>query len=289
MIHRSLFFPVFAVFILTAHAQQPNTSLQIDPDQGRLNFQPLIASHLEPRLGLTRLIGERRLRLDIGNSVDLLAMHFHPGSDELLSIGADFFTWSSLRQTANFHFPVDAADYLFGINSAYQKKISDAYKTAFRFRWSHISAHLVDGSTVQNEASGGSSKYIYSREYFEIIGAVTYRDFLRVYAGGQYIYHVDPSIFGKINLQWGAEATAASYPTAFMNPYVAYDCRLIETNVFTTAHSLQAGIKFGSPRGSNVDIYLAFYSGISQQGIFTAIGGDWMKWSYWGPGFSIGF
>jgi hypothetical protein len=289
MIRTSLFLPIFAVFILTAHAQQTNSSREIDSDPGRLNFQPLIAGQFEPRLGLTRLVEERRLRLDIGNSVDIFTSHLRPELSERMTVGADFFTWSSLRQTANFHFPVDAVDYLFGMNSAYERNLNDKFSGALRIRWSHISAHLVDGSPVQNETSGGSSKYIYSREYFELIGALRYRDALRVYAGGQYIYHVDPSIFGKISLQWGVEAAAASFPVAWMNPYVAYDCRLIETNVFTTSHSLQAGIKFGSPRGSNLDIFLSFYHGISQQGIFTAVGGDWMRWSSWGPGFSIGF
>ncbi len=285
----SSLFPLFAVWIITAHAQQISPIPHDNPDQGRLLFQPLVASNTEPRLGLTRLVEERRLRLDIGNSVDLFTFYLHPEFEERVAIGADMFTWSSLRQTANFHFPVDAVDYLFGINAAYERNISDEFGAALRLRWSHISAHLVDGSTVQNEAYGSSSKYIYSREYFELIGAFTYRNILRVYAGGQYIYHIDPSIFGKMNLEWGAEATAASYPFPWLHPYVAYDCRLIETNVFTTSHSLQAGIKFGTLRGPNIDIFLAFYHGISQQGIFTALGGDWMRWSYWGPGVSIGF
>jgi hypothetical protein len=289
MMHRCFLLPVLTVCIVSAHAQSTLSGFQDNAVREQLGFQPLIAGMLEPRIGLSRLIEERRLRLDIGNSVDILSFHPDAEAGENFSMGVDFFTWSSLRQSSNFHFPVDAVDYLFGINAKYVPEMNGEFRTAMRFRLSHISAHLVDGSTVQNEASGGSSKYIYSREFFEIIGAVTYRDVLRVYAGGQYIYHVDPSIFGKINVQWGLEATAKSWPLSWMNPYAAYDCRLIETNVFTAAHSLQTGVKFGSSRGPNLSVYVDFYAGISQQGIFTVIGGDLFRTSYWGPGLSIGF
>jgi hypothetical protein len=275
---------VFAGF--TTKSQERVIQQQDSAREGRLIFQPLIANFLEPRIGITRLVNEQRLRLDIGNSVDLITILPDSAGTYILALGADFFTWSSLRQTANFHFPVDAVDYLFGMNASYAGKLHDDLTLVGRFRWSHISAHLVDGSyeKASMEWRDGRLPRVYSREFFELIAAVRYRDILRLYAGGQFLYHVDPSSLGQLGLEWGMEVTSSSFLFSWMHPYFAYDCRLVETNVFSTEHSVQAGLLCGAKRGTNLNIFLAFYQGFSQHGEYYDV-----RWSYWGPGFSISF
>src|SRR5208283_1216384 len=80
-----------------------------------LLFKPLVADTYEPRNGILAEIGKNRLRLDIGNSIDLLQYRFAEDSS-LLTMGTDFFTYTLLRGEKDFHFPVDASDYFFGIN-----------------------------------------------------------------------------------------------------------------------------------------------------------------------------
>lgn len=255
------------------------------PERGRLLFAPLIAHHVEPRVGFTRLVGEERLRLDIGNSIDLWEFD-HVLDDDALSIGADFFTWTSLRQEGDFHFPVDAVDYLFGINAAWKNRITESSVLSARLRLSHISAHLVDGSYDKQAGAWreGQLPRVYSREFFDLVFAWEYEDFLRLYGGGQYVYHIDPASLGKLGLQAGIESVWRDALVSGAHVYAAYDLRLVDNTAPRSAHGLQAGIKFGKWRGSGLNLFVAWYHGPSQHGEYF----DRM-WSYWGPGMNIDF
>lgn len=254
-------------------------------DQGRLLFAPLIAYHLEPRVGMSRLVEERRLRLDIGNSIDLLRYDGAYDGDRA-TVGADFFTWTSLCQDIDFHFPVDAVDYLFGINAAYKHGLSDASSVSARLRLSHISAHLVDGSYDKpaGEWREGNLPHVYSREFIDLIFSYEYTSMLRVYGGGQYIYHIDPADLNKYALQAGVEAVWLDAFSSGLHLYAAYDMRVLDNGAMRTAHGLQVGTKLGSWRGSGLNVFIAYYHGPSQHGEYF----DRM-WSYWGPGLNIDF
>lgn len=252
---------------------------------GRLLFAPLIAHHVEPRVGFTRLVGEHRLRLDIGNSIDLVEFS-DVFTDDRLAIGADFFTWTSLRQEGDFHFPVDAVDYLFGVNASWRHRITADAAVSARLRLSHISAHLVDGSydKAANTWRDGQLPRVYSREFLDLIFAWEYRNILRLYGGGHYVYHIDPAHLGTLGLQAGAEIWWTNAIAPGVHLLAAYDVRLLDTGAARTAHALQAGVKLGHRHGSGVSIYLAGYHGPSQHGeYFDRI------WSYWGPGMNVDF
>lgn len=253
---------------------------------GRLLFAPLIAHHLEPRVGMSRLVEEERLRLDIGNSIDILRWNdVLDGAS--LAAGADFFTWTSLRQEKDFHFPVDAVDYLFGIYASYHRRLDDASSIAARLRLSHISAHLVDGSYVKEEGRwrDGQLPRVYSREFVDLVVAYEYRDWLRAYGGGKYIYHIDPPELGQWSPQAGLEASwLSAFDVPTLHGYVAVDARMLDVEGWDTALNLQLGVKLGAWRGTGVDLFIAYYHGMSQHGEYY----DSM-WSYWGPGFNIAF
>lgn len=271
-----------AVFPATLISQPINNEAS-GPD--RLLFAPLIAYHVEPRVGISRLVEEGRLRLDIGNSIDLL--HFKGAYEgDQLTLGADFFTWTSLRQDAAFHFPVDAVDYLFGINTAYRHRLNASSSLSARLRLSHISAHLVDGSYDKSnrEWRDGEMPHVYSREFFDIILAYDYSDLLRLYGGGQYIYHIDPADLDKIALQAGIEVAWVDAMESDLHIYTAYDIRLLDSGTMRSAHGLQAGVKFGTWRGSGLNIFVAYYHGPSQHGEYFD-----RLWSYWGPGLNVDF
>ena len=63
-----------------------------------------------------------KLRLDISTSRDIVKWY---DDDETISIGADLFTFTRLRSTDNFKFPVETIDYLFGLNAGYKKQLRD--------------------------------------------------------------------------------------------------------------------------------------------------------------------
>ncbi len=135
---------------------------------GPLLFKPLIANTFEPRVGLIRNISTNRLRLDIGNSVDLVQYRYE-NQKQLLTIGSDFFTYTMLVGERDFHFPVIAVDYLFGFNANFKDTLECGVLSS-RVRLSHISAHFVDGHFDNTAAAwkDGRNPRVYSREFFDL-------------------------------------------------------------------------------------------------------------------------
>ncbi|HOJ04830.1 MAG TPA: DUF1207 domain-containing protein [Bacteroidota bacterium] len=252
---------------------------------GRLLFPVLIAHHVEARMGAVSLVGEERLRLDIGNAVDLWDASWESGR-HTVAVGAEFFTWTSLRREKDFHFPVDAVDYLFGVNASWRHAVNGDWTASARFRLSHISAHLADGSYDKTAARWRDDQLprVYSREFFDLVGAVEWTEALRLYLGAQYIYHVDPSDLGTFGVQAGVEAAWVEGPADGVTPYVAYDLRTVDMTAVTAAHGAQIGVKFGTWRGRGVNLFVALYHGVSQHGEYFD-----RHWSYWGPGFTVDF
>mgnify|MGYP001243325475 CR=1 FL=1 len=274
-------FCMFAALQPLFPQSQENTS-----DRGsRLLFPPLRAHHLEPRVGMSRLVEEERLRLDIGNSIDVYRWN-DVLAGAAVSVGVDFFTWTSLRQEKDFHFPVDAVDYLFGINAAYRRPLAADVVLFARLRLSHISAHLVDGSYIRAERRWRDDQQprVYSREFIDVVLAAELQQWLRIYAGGKYIYHIDPAELGTWSPQTGVEAVWRDAANLAVHPYAAVDVRFVEVNAWSTAVNLQLGVVLGRWRGAGLDLFVAYYHGMSQHGEYYD-----RLWSYWGPGFNVTF
>ena len=116
-------------------------------------------------------MGGKKIRLDISRSQDI----FHlDNKNSSLSFGIDLFTFTRLRAESEFHFPVEAIDYLFGINSGY-KITNENTEYGLRFRLSHISAHFVDGQYDYklNFWRNGRTATVYTREFIELITLIT--------------------------------------------------------------------------------------------------------------------
>lgn len=278
-------FTFFALIVLAPAFLFSQQSDKLAVPEGRLLFAPLIAHHIEPRVGLSRLVDEERLRLDIGNSIDLLRWHDLSGGAQV-AVGADFFTWTSLRQERDFHFPVDAVDYLFGVNASYLRPLSTDWVGSLRFRLSHISAHLADGSYDKQQAQWRDNRLpiVYSREFLDLIAAFELRGMLRFYGGAAWIYHIDPVWLGQWAMQGGAEAVWRSAGLAWLHAYAAVDMRLVDISGWHTAVNAQLGVKAGRWRGTGVQLFVAWFHGKSQHGEYFD-----QTWSYWGPGFNIDF
>lgn len=242
-----------------------------------LLIQPYTANMLEPKLGFLFQVGDNELRLDIGNSIDL--MRYVINENETFSFGADLFTYTLLRGESDFHFPVDAVDYLFGFNFGYVNK-SKEFEYGARLRLSHISAHFVDGhyDNLNQEWMNNRKPRVYSREFFEFMPFVKINQ-IRVYAGFTYLINSTPSHLGKDIYQLGFDYFADNFISEGITPFIGYDFRLEHLNEYSGTNSFNAGIKFGKPGGKGLSLYFNYFSGKSIHGeyydyskIYSAIG-----------------
>ena len=251
------------LFILVISALSfSQTQIEYFPD--KINIQPFTANMIEPRVGCSSLMGKERLRLDIGTSLDMI--HWKKSESEVYSFGADFFTYTRLMSEKDFHFPVDAVDYLFGFNAGY-KKISGDKEYGIRARLSHISAHMVDGhyDHLINGWKDGVNPMVYSREFIELFPY--YRTGgLRAYAGLTYIFHTSPKGIGKGLYQLGFDYFAHDLAGKYISPYIAYDFKLSKDDEYIGNNIIMAGVKFGKAFGKGVSVYYGYYSGRSVHG-----------------------
>lgn len=253
---------IIAVLCVVMSFLSAQEKFEYFPDQ--LNIQPFTANMLEPKLGALFHTSTNELRLDIGNSIDLIKYNSDAG---VFSFGADFFTYTLLRKEKDFHFPVDAVDYLFGINVGYKTKCKFG-EYGFRFRLSHISAHFVDGHAIDNGEvirwRDGQASRVYSREFIEVLPFIKIDD-LRIYGGFTYLFHVDPVYIKKDNFQFGFDYINQSLHQN-IHLFAGYDFKMIHLKEYTSNHSISLGVKFGKAEGKGLSLYYNYFAGNSIHG-----------------------
>ncbi|TAL69144.1 MAG: DUF1207 domain-containing protein [Bacteroidetes bacterium] len=227
---------------------------------GHLFLSP-VANILEPRIGAIFELSVKKLRLDIGTSVDLL--EFKTGENSIMRIGTDFFTLSRLRSEGNMKFPVETADYFFGINST-AKGIVFGYDYSARLRLAHISSHIVDG--MANDTILKVEPFVYSREFAELIGAVNIND-IRFYAGLTYVFSRQPKITNSLIPQLGFDSRIKI--NNFMDFCIGYDLRLTGLdNTYSALHSFVAGTDILITGDTCIRLFLSVVEGKSIHGMF---------------------
>jgi hypothetical protein len=230
-----------------------------------LNIQPFTAHFLEPKAGFQYLFNLEKVRIDIGTSRDIIKW----GAEKHhFSVGADFFTYTRARSEDNFKFPVETVDYLFGVNMGYKKILFDTEFGA-RLRFSHISAHLVDGYYDAESESwlNGREPFVYSREFFELIGY--YKIYgVRFYGGITYNIHIVPDEIKNASLQMGFDYYSVHLQTNLFVPFAAYEFKLTGIDAYSGNNIFSAGIKFGKPSSRGFSILVSYFSGKSVHGEF---------------------
>ncbi len=257
----------FIVFLFLTSLVYSQDKSEFFPDD--LTIQPFAANTLEPKLGFSFRLSKNELDLDIGNSIDLFRRELI--ENQTVSIGGDLFTYTLLRGEKDFHFPVDAVDYLFGINFCY-KKVEENNEYGIRTRISHISAHFTDGhydGTTQQWKDRLNPR-VYSREFVEIMTYYKLCD-LRFYFGFTYLFHVDPKWIKKDNYQFGFDYYLTRHQLGLFVPFIGYDLKLIHLDKYTANNSFIAGIKFGKPNGKGLSLYYNYYNGKSFHGEYFDI------------------
>ncbi len=229
-----------------------------------LNIQPFTANFLEPKAGFLISTDNNKLRLDISTSRDIIRWY---DNYESISLGADVFTYTRLRSTDNFKFPVETIDYLFGINLGYKKQLCETNEIGLRFRLSHISTHLVDGQydAQTQKWREGREPFVYSKEFVELFPYYRTGN-LRTYLGFTYIFHIIPKEIKKINLQVGFDYFATQFGTKYLTPFVAYDFKLNGIDKYFGSNIISIGLKFGNWKSKGLSLYYSYISGKSIHG-----------------------
>ena len=257
-----IYFFLFLFFVISIAA---NAQCKTELFPSNLNVKPFTANTLEPNLGFQFKFNSNELLLNIANSMDII--HLNKGC-ETFSAGADLFTWTLLRKEENFHFPVDAVDYLFGINFGY-KKAFENFSYGARVRISHISAHFVDGhyrnSVSADVWNGILQARVYSREFIEVLPFYKWNG-LRVYGGFTYLYHVDPTNVKKDNYQLGFDYYLKDYVNDYITPFIGYDLRIDHMDKYTGNNSIAVGVKIGKAEGRGISLAYRYYAGNSLHG-----------------------
>lgn len=238
-------------------------------------FEPLLADPMQPHIAVMPKLDERELQLDIGTSADL-----YQNDSKTFAAGVDFATWSQLRRSNNFKFPVDTIDYLFGVNATWKHKLENSslpFDTmTTKLRLSHISAHFEDGHTDDTgawlhpeEAPLGVIPFTYSREFINVTTALSAPGH-KVYLGYQYMFHTLPAHISPHSIQAGAEVGLP------YNTYLAADFKLLpvwdrekeKSDAFRGTWNIQAGMRLSSIGLDNVRVACSYFSGISRQGMY---------------------
>ncbi len=253
----------FVLMMLLSISLFGQDKLTLFPDD--LTVQPFTANQLEPKLGFLFQTEKAELRLDVGNSIDVL--RYKLNEKETVSFGADMFTYSMLERESDFHFPVVAIDYLFGVNFGYKREVSNTTEMGARFRISHISAHFVDGhfSKHENKWKDNIEPQVYSREFFELMPYYKYKN-LRAYAGITYIYHVDPGHLGTDSYQVGFDYFHPICGKEVLSLFTGYDLKVTNMTDYEYNHSFTLGVKLGKYFGKGVSVYYNYFSGKSIHG-----------------------
>jgi hypothetical protein len=262
-----LIISIFLILTLTIYSQH-----KTDWFPGKLNIQPFAANFLEPRAGALFALDQNKIRLDIGTSQDIILFSKF---DQTLSFGVDLFTYTRLRNAENFKFPVETIDYMFGINAGFKKAVCDN-EIGLRFRFSHISAHLVDGQyDEQNDKwRDGRNPFVFSKEFVEFFPYYRINSF-RVYAGISYILHIIPSDIKRGIYQIGFDYYALPLSTELFTPFIAYDFKLNGIDTYFGNNIITAGLKFGKWNQKGLSICFTYISGKSIHGEYYDLTEDY--------------
>lgn len=267
--------PITSLFLLLVFLTPLVVSGQTSGSFGEENLPPVVpepyAGKVEPRIGSWFSTNDEKLRLDIGTSVDLLALEGptlnHGGRAWDMEFGVDFFTWTQLRSAGRFKFPVEAVDYYFGVYGAYRPYSDADFPLDVRLRLAHISAHLVDGDP--GFIANPDTSITYSREFVDLLaGRYLYLPTVTfgLYAGATWLFSTIPSSIDRITpyagISYGNELT----PDIPLTLRLGYEFRLNTELVTIGEHQVRMGWKFASLYDNGVALEVVYSSGRSPFG-----------------------
>lgn len=255
------------LFILFVSSYAQSNSFRFDFIPDGMNFQPLRANFQEAHMGILYYPLNANLKVDIGNSIDLLGFHF--GDDIYVTVGAEFMAYGLATSFAGNRLQIDALDGFFGGNASLTIKQSKTSNLIGRFRIIHNSAHLVDGSYIKDTKmwKNNYEPIPYTEDFGELILGHEFSAneiLTRYYGLISYSTLVRPLDLKKWVFGFGIESAYTKLFSLFdkdANLFAAYHFNLDGTNEYEGNNSIKVGIKFGEWKNKGITFYLNYYSG----------------------------
>jgi hypothetical protein len=233
-----------------------------------LHFFPLKANFQEARIGIFYYPENASLKVDVGNNIDLIALHF-PESNSRLTFGIEFMAYALSTSFEGKRLQIDALDGFFGGNAVFSKVLAENIIFA-RFRFIHNSAHLVDGSYIKadNKWKNNLLPIPYTKDFGELTMARKHYFsslILQYNLGMSYAAHVRPVELKKFSMNFGAEFALRNIFSELLgrdnNLFVADFLSFEGTPNYIGSNNFVSGIKFGEWDSKGVVVYLSYYTG----------------------------
>jgi hypothetical protein len=169
------------------------------------------------------------------------------------------------------------ADYTIGFPLTY--RYGD---NSLRFRIYHQSSHLGDELLL---GTNPPDRVNLSYESLELLYSREWRGF-RVYGGGEYLVHKEPSDLKPLSTHWGVEYRGADPLLWNGRPIAGVDIKSLEEHDWAVDTSIKVGLEFGHPNPGQRRLRLMaeWYEGFDPHGQFYI-----NKVDYFGLGLSLGF
>lgn len=260
---------VIAAVLIHCHSffpQSSSTKFDVFPDG--LNFTPPKANNQEANLGVLYYTSTTNLKVDIGNSVDLIALELRDNSIKFAA-GIEFMTYAFSKSYAGQRLQISAVDGFFGGNISFSKFSANQTFSA-RFRIIHNSAHLVDGSynTSTDTWTDGRRPIPFTKDFGELIAAhqILFNSFsVRYYGGISYAALIRPADLKRFNYLLGVEIVNSDLSDKFLgtdiNFFLAEHFFLDGTEKYFGSQQLMGGVKIGKWVEKGVVFYTSYYTG----------------------------
>jgi len=243
-------------------------------------FQPLIADPKQAQF-FANLRGFRSLGKDytlaavgFGETFGLYRFFGTREGDGLqLSVVGALFAQFNMDESSD----LINADYTIGIPATY--RYGD---NSLRLRIYHQSSHLGDELLL---GANPPDRVNLSYEATELIYSYEWREF-RVYGGGEYLIHKEPTDLKPLSAHWGIEYRGSTPLVWNGRPIAGMDMKSLEEHDWEIDTSIKAGLEFGNPNPGQRRLRLMaeWYKGFDPHGQFYD-----NKVEYYGLGLSLGF
>jgi hypothetical protein len=231
---------------------------------GGLIFDPLLADPRWPHFSaaLQRYIDDPDFgvigAVSFGETIPLYRQSLLGGHWE---VGLQAGVFAIFDMEADSHDLVNA-DYFGALTGAYSYGPFQALTRIF-----HQSSHLGDEFLLRTRTNRINLSYeaVDLKLSYHLFDRV-----LRVYAGGGYLFHTDPSSLKPWTTQAGFELKKRLPFMPNVTPVVAMDVQMQEENGWNANYSVRAGLQFDRARilGRRLLVMLEYFSGNSPNGQF---------------------
>jgi len=248
-------------------AEEPGTAETIFLPRGHL-FKQLIADPKEPRFYLSyhpyqsgSQYGSPSTQIFSGGLGDMFGVYRRlthaAGYDWQIDIGGGIF--SEFDLTTSSFFLVNT-DYFLGLPFTFRKG-----PASYRLTLYHQSSHLGDEYLLHNTVT----RIEFSYEALNFIGSYEW-DKWRVYYGGEYMVHKEPSYYKPITVQGGVEYYDTERIIGNARLVGGLDLKCTQENDWPLNSSLKAGLQFDSSdvKNRSLRVLAEGYAGFSPHGQF---------------------